>query len=108
MSGHPARVYRTCGVGSKVDIGKADIGAPPPTQLSFMSTRSSTPLHDFAHHTTVLRGVRLGARRAVMLEHHKRDFVDDWVEGELAELLFLKSEDSEHQRIVSKLNLEVK
>ncbi len=39
---------------------------------------------------------------------HYDDFVDDWVQGELAELLFLKSEDSEHQRIVSKLNLEVK
>ncbi len=39
---------------------------------------------------------------------HYDDFVDEWVQGELAELLFLKSEDSEHQRIVSKLNLEVK
>ena len=39
---------------------------------------------------------------------HYDDFVDDWVEGDLAELLFLKSADSEHQRIVSKLNLEVK
>ncbi|MCH7674004.1 penicillin acylase family protein [candidate division KSB1 bacterium] len=39
---------------------------------------------------------------------HYDDFVDDWVQGELAELLFLKSEDSEHQRIVSKLNLEAK
>ncbi|TDI99949.1 MAG: penicillin acylase family protein [Caldithrix sp.] len=39
---------------------------------------------------------------------HYDDFVDDWVEGDLAELLFLKSADSEHRRIVSKLNLEVK
>ena len=29
-------------------------------------------MHDFAHHTTVLRGFRLGARRVVMLAHHKR------------------------------------
>ncbi len=33
---------------------------------------ASTPLHEFAHHTTALRGFRLGARRAVMLEHQKR------------------------------------
>ncbi len=33
---------------------------------------ASTPLHEFAQHTTALRGFRLGARRAVMLEHHKR------------------------------------
>ncbi len=37
-----------------------------------VSERHSTHLHDFAHHTTALRGFRLGARRAVMLEHHKR------------------------------------
>ena len=39
---------------------------------------------------------------------HYDDFVDDWIQGDLAELLFLKSKDSKHQRIVSKLNLEVK
>jgi len=39
---------------------------------------------------------------------HYDDFVDEWVQGELAELLFLKSVDSKHQRIVSKLSLEAK
>jgi len=39
---------------------------------------------------------------------HYDDFVDDWIQGDLAELLFLKSKDSEHKRIVAKLSLEVK
>ena len=39
---------------------------------------------------------------------HYDDFVDDWVRGDLAELLFLKSADLEQERIVSKLTLEVK
>ena len=53
---------------------KADTGRPPDLVLPAGTAgpwERSTPLHDFAHHTTVLRGFRLGARRAVMLEHHQ-------------------------------------
>ncbi len=68
---------------STYDLGRQPFGpaAPAPVRrLGHPSTKlchsrrdqTSTYLHDFAYHTTVLRGFRLGARRAVMLEHHKR------------------------------------
>ena len=39
---------------------------------------------------------------------HYDDFVDHWVNGELAELLFLNSRDEKDQRIVATMELEVK
>lgn len=39
---------------------------------------------------------------------HYDDFIEKWASGELAELLFLNSKDDEYDRIVSRLNLEVR
>lgn len=37
---------------------------------------------------------------------HYDDFIDDWIKGELAELLFLKSKEEKSERIVSRLIME--
>ncbi len=78
MSGHSAR---NSGVMLHRNITQNIYSIPgegiqPQNRSSAMQNthglNSSTPFHDFAHHTTVLRSFRLGARRVVMLEHHKR------------------------------------
>jgi len=53
-------------------------------------------------------GIYPGGQSGNPGSRHYRDFVDDWLRGELAELLFMKTKDDDHGRILNNTGIDPK